>query len=188
MFRLESGSFSHGQDIPEKHTADGAATSPPLQWTGAPTATKSLALAMTDPDAIPTATPAIYAHWLLYNIPPTVTSLVEGAGSDTGLPPGIRQLPNTAVTLGIKEWPGYFPPWPPDASHRYTFTLYALAEDTLPIKENASFIQFMRAVLPLTISSATLVGLYGPARRRMPAALQLKAFSRILLRRLACRI
>ncbi len=188
MFSLQSSSFSHGGEIPEKYTADGEAISPPLNWSDIPKGTKSLALAMTDPDVLAMATPAIYAHWVVCDIPVSVASLNEGAGSGGELPPEAKQLPNSPASLGMKMWPGYSPPWPPDKAHRYTFTVYALSEKKLPVSEDANFMNFMKAVLPITVSSATLVGLYGPAKRKMSAGMQLKTLPRFIWRRLAYKV
>jgi len=189
MFILKSPSFSHGEEIPQKYTADGEVISPPLNWSGIPEGTKSLALAMTDPDALPMATPAIFAHWVVCDIPVSATGISEGASSSGELPPGAKQLPNGGTAFGMdKMWPGYLPPWPPDKAHRYTFTLFALSEEKLPISKDANFMGFMKAVLPITISSATLVGIYGPAKRKMPSGMQLKALPRFIWRRLAYKV
>ena len=188
MFSLRSPGFSHGEEIPKKYTADGEAMSPPLNWIGVPSGANSLALAMTDPDALPMATPAIYAHWIVYDIPVSVKGLSEGAGTGGELPQEAKQLPNTSASLGIKMWPGYFPPWPPDKAHRYTFTLYALCVDKLTFSKSADFMDFMKAILPVTVSSATLVGLYGPAMRKMPKGLMLKSLPHFIWRRLAYKV
>ena len=188
MFELKSSSFSHGGEIPEKYTADGEAISPPLSWSDIPKKTKSLALAMTDPDALSMATPAIFAHWTVYDIPASVTGLSEGGGSGGELPQEAKELTNTSASMGIKMWPGYFPPWPPDKSHRYTFTLYALSEEKLSVGKDANFMDFMKTILPITISSATLVGIYGPSKSKMPTSVQLKAMPHFIWRRLAYKV
>jgi phosphatidylethanolamine-binding protein (PEBP) family uncharacterized protein len=41
---LSSPAFSHGGEIPRKHTCEGRDVSPPLAWSGAPDGTKSFAL------------------------------------------------------------------------------------------------------------------------------------------------
>ena len=63
---------------------------------------------------------------------------------------------------------GYAGPWPPDAPHRYVFTLYALKVDKLDISPEVDYIEFVKAVLPQTIASATLIGYYGPAKKPLP--------------------
>src|ERR1043165_500797 len=49
--QLTSTAFGEGQPIPDKYTCTGKNISPPLQWGGAPSATRSLALIVDDPDA-----------------------------------------------------------------------------------------------------------------------------------------
>jgi phosphatidylethanolamine-binding protein (PEBP) family uncharacterized protein len=63
---------------------------------------------------------------------------------------------------------GYGGPWPPDGAHRYVFTLYALKTAQIELDDSADYVEFVRAVLPSTITTATLVGLYGPARAPLP--------------------
>jgi len=50
-FSLVSPAFKYGERIPKKYTCDDVDVSPPLQWSGTPTGTKSLVLIMEDPDA-----------------------------------------------------------------------------------------------------------------------------------------
>jgi len=64
--------------------------------------------------------------------------------------------------------PGYFGPWPPDTAHRYVFTLYALKVDSLDISPTADYSEFVRKVVPQTIASTTLIGIYGPAKNPLP--------------------
>ena len=76
--QLRSSSFIDGATIPRRFTCDGEDISPPLTWTGAPTATRSFALFCSDPDA-PTGT---WHHWGAYDIPANLTILVEGSAAD----------------------------------------------------------------------------------------------------------
>jgi Raf kinase inhibitor-like YbhB/YbcL family protein len=55
----------------------GGNVSPGLSWSGAPSGTKSLAVSIYDPDA---PTGSGWWHWVVFNIPPNVTSLPKGAG------------------------------------------------------------------------------------------------------------
>ena len=48
--------------------------------------------------------------------------------------------------------------------------LYALKADAVEIAEDADYVEFVRAVLPATITAATLVGVYGPAKAPLPSA------------------
>ena len=60
-----------------------------------------------------------WIHWLLYNIPPSITELSRGI-AEKKLPIGTQQ--------GKNDWKqtGYRGPCPPIGKHRYFFKLYAL--------------------------------------------------------------
>ncbi|MGB8853535.1 MAG: YbhB/YbcL family Raf kinase inhibitor-like protein [Pirellulales bacterium] len=118
--RITSPAFEHGESIPRRYTCEGDDISPPLEWSGVPKGTKSLALIVDDPDAPDPAAPKrVWVHWVLYDIPPDVTGLLEGIGG-TDLPPG--------TLAGLNDWKkvGYGGPCPPIGRHRYFFKLYAL--------------------------------------------------------------
>ena len=115
---LKSSAFQHNGSIPVQHTCDGADTSPPLEWSGAPAGTKSFALIVDDPDAPdPKAPKMTYVHWVMYDIQPSVTSLSAG----------IKEALSDARD-GRNDWKktGYGGPCPPIGRHRYFFKLYAL--------------------------------------------------------------
>jgi Raf kinase inhibitor-like YbhB/YbcL family protein len=76
--RLNSTAFADGSAIPRRFTCDGEDLSPPLNWSDAPTGTRSFTLLCDDPDA-PAGT---WRHWAAYDIPSTLTTLAEGAASD----------------------------------------------------------------------------------------------------------
>ena len=117
---LMSSQFTPNGAIPAAHTCQGADRSPQLHWSGVPATAKSLALIVDDPDAPdPKAPKMTWVHWVLYNLPPTATSLPAGATKAT-LPPGTREANN--------DWgqPGWRGPCPPIGRHRYFFKLYAL--------------------------------------------------------------
>jgi Raf kinase inhibitor-like YbhB/YbcL family protein len=125
MFTLTSSAFASGQQIPKKYTCAGDDRSPPLAWTGAPSATRSFALIIDDPDAPdPEAPRMTWVHWVLYNIPATATMLGEGSSSDA-LPAGAVEGPND---FGRVRYGG---PCPPIGRHRYFHKLYAL-DTSLP--------------------------------------------------------
>jgi Raf kinase inhibitor-like YbhB/YbcL family protein len=121
-FTISSPSFSHLGSIPPIHTrCDGDDISPPLQWSGVPEGTKSLALIVDDPDAPDPAAPKMtWVHWVLYNIPPTASGLSQGVSA---LPGGTKEAKNDWKVMG------YGGPSPPKGTHRYFHKLYAL--DTL---------------------------------------------------------
>ena len=171
LFELWSPAFDEGARIPARY-AEHNRVSPPILWEHPPKGTKSFALAITDPD-IPAHFnfPRAFAHWLAHDIPAGTRKLVEGAGAKGLLPPGMKELNSDFVTFGIPGFgKGYGGPWPPDAAHRYVFTLYALKCETLQLAETANYVDFVTAVLPVTIKTASLTGLYGPASQPLPGA------------------
>ena len=129
--------------------------SPPLTWSGAPQATKSFALTVYDPDA---PTGSGWWHWVLYNIPASVTELAQGAGNPGGtVPAGAAQGRTDFGTAG------YGGPCPPAGSkpHRYIFTVYALktAKLDVPADASAAMVGFM--IRANKLGSASLTALYG---------------------------
>ena len=100
--------------------------SPELSWENVPTGTKSFAVTMYDKDA---PTGSGLWHWVVFNIPATVTELKQGAGdvSKNLLPSGAIQ---SATDFGV---PGYGGPCPPqgDKPHQYIITVYALKTENL---------------------------------------------------------
>ena len=119
---LTSSAFTEGTPIPKKYTGEGSDVSPPLTWTGLPTATKELALVCDDPDA-PGGEP--WVHWVIYKIP------VHAVGLPEGVEKKAQPAEPAGALQGRNSWPsdnlGYRGPKPPPGTpHRYFFSLYAL--------------------------------------------------------------
>jgi Raf kinase inhibitor-like YbhB/YbcL family protein len=106
--------------------------SPRLEWKNAPSATKSFAVTVYDPDA---PTGSGWWHWLIFNIPANVHSLKAGAGDPAAklAPPGSVQ---SRTDYGK---PGYGGACPPkgDKAHRYVFTVYALGVERLDLNADS---------------------------------------------------
>ncbi len=88
---LRSTAFEPGGRIPKKHSSEGENLSPPLSWTRVPEGTRSFAVICHDPDA-PVVADGLYGfvHWVLYNIPASVTSLREGTLDHTNGQSGFK--------------------------------------------------------------------------------------------------
>jgi len=143
--QITSSAFKDGETIPAKYTCDGANVSPSLAWSSVPGGTRSLAVIADDPDA-PVGT---WVHWVLYDLPAGLTSLVEGV-QGVGL-------------QGINDFRkiGYGGPCPPRGTpHRYFFKLYAL--DALAnLKPGASKADLEKAMQGHILAQGQLMGRYG---------------------------
>lgn len=161
-FELGSPDFKPNGMLDQRHVYNGYGCtgenlSPALSWKDAPPGTKSFALLVHDPDA-PTGG-AGWWHWLVVDIPASVTALPRGAGKADGsaLPAGAMQ-PKT--DFGTPGWGGPCPPVS-DKPHRYRFTLHALKVDTLalPPDANPSLVGYL--VHGASLGQARLTGYYG---------------------------
>ena len=170
-FLLTAPDIAQGSIIPDRFTEKNI-LSPALEWENVPKDTQSFALSITDPD-LPEEFdfPRSFAHWLVYNIPADARNLAEGASMSAMMPSGAQELNSDFVTFGIPGFGrGYGGPWPPDAAHRYVFTLYALKSRTLDLGGDADLSAFAKAVLPVTIDHTSFTATYGPAKTPLPAA------------------
>jgi Raf kinase inhibitor-like YbhB/YbcL family protein len=116
---LSSPSFKDGDPIPVQHACTrlaGQNSSPALNWSDVPAETKSLAIVAYDRD-VPGKR---FYHWIIGNIPPTISGLQAGIPAVSPYERGIIQGINSAGKLG------YFGPCPPASEqHHYAFDLFA---------------------------------------------------------------
>lgn len=134
----------------------GENVSPALSWSGAPAGTKSFAVTVYDPDA---PTGSGWWHWVIFNIPASVTELPKGAGD-----PSSGMAPDGSVQSRTDfGQPGYGGPCPPqgDKPHRYVFTVYALKTDHLDIDPSASGAMVGFNLHGAMIDKATMTATYG---------------------------
>ena len=150
--------------IAKEYTCYGDNLSPPLEWSGAPEGTLSFALIGDDIDHH-TGT---WAHWVLYNIPPTVTELTEGITTSTAeLPDGTVQGLNDYKNVGyqgpcplptnISFWPWVGKEKASDGPHKYVFTLYAL-DTKVSLPSGANREQLMSEVEGHILAQTDTVG------------------------------
>ncbi|MDI1267830.1 MAG: YbhB/YbcL family Raf kinase inhibitor-like protein [Polaromonas sp.] len=153
--KLSSSAFAPHDEIPRRHTYEGEDSAPPLHWDGVPTAARSLALIVDDPDAPDPAAPQqTWVHWVLIDLPPDSTDLPAGgqplpAGARAGLNDGHRA--------------DYGGPCPPVGRHRYFFKLYAL-DTSLPTLHQPTKAAVERAMHGHVLASAELMGTYQKTR------------------------
>ncbi len=147
---LTSPAFKEGESIPSRHTCDGEDASPALKWSGVPGDAKSLALICDDPDA-PAGT---WVHWVLYDLPPSVTELPEALPASEVTPQGAKQGTNDFRRVG---YGGPCPP--PGKPHRYFFKLYAL-DAVLNLKPRATKQELESAIKGHVLAEGQLMGTY----------------------------
>jgi hypothetical protein len=148
--QLTSAAFDQHGAIPAKHTGEGANVSPALSWDKVPDGTRSFAVICHDPDA-PLVSPRGtygFVHWVLYNIPGSVTSLAEGTKEHTA---GKNDFGRA----------GYGGPMPPNGhgKHHYYFWVFALKDDT-KLEDGLTLWDLMAKIEPNAIGMNRLIGTY----------------------------
>jgi Raf kinase inhibitor-like YbhB/YbcL family protein len=205
--KLWSDSWANGDRIAPKYAAGrlddvgGVAFSdnvnPHLAWSELPAATKSLVLICHDFDVpskgddvnksdreIPSDLPRVdFFHWLLVDLPPTLTQIAEGEFS-RGFTPRGKPGPDAAhgARQGLNDYTGWFagdaerggnyfgydgpfPPFNDSLVHHYVFTLYALDTARLPLEGHFTGAQVRAALAGHVLDAATYSGTYTLNRR-----------------------
>lgn len=140
--QLTSPHWQPNQTIPTQFTCDGADISPALTWSDIPAETQSFVLVVRDPDAPRQE----FIHWIVKDIPPDVTSVVD----DT-VPAGGVEVIND---FGKTSWGG---PCPPNGSHRYYFEIYAL---DVPTISGNTLLEIDTAMFDHIVGKAELMGVF----------------------------
>ncbi len=160
-FELRSDDVAGGQMMTDNQVYNafgmtGKNISPALSWSGFPAETKGFAVTCFDPDA---PTGSGFWHWVLVDIPASVTSLPAGAGhaSGSGLPAGAMHLRND---YGSKDFGGAAPP-AGDPPHRYVFAVHALDVPSLELEPDTTPAVAGFNLRFRTIARAVLIPVYG---------------------------
>jgi hypothetical protein len=199
--KLTISSFPDGERIPEEyalcipdpdgHVTMGRNRSPHLQWTSVPEGTKSFAVIAVDVDAPSVGEDANvegrsiaknlarvdFYHWVLVDIPPTMTELATGIDSD-GVTPKGKDTGNTDHGhRGYNDYTSWFkgqsdmegvyggydgpcPPWNDEREHRYVFRLYALDLPSLGVTGDFGGQEALDAMEGHILSTAEWTGRY----------------------------
>jgi Raf kinase inhibitor-like YbhB/YbcL family protein len=141
--KVSADAFSDGGVIPQDYTCTGAGKRPVVSWTGVPSAARSTALAVTDPDA-PSGE---YLHWLVTDLPGTSSGRIDPGPVASPA----KEEKNGAGSVGWKA------PCPPKGTgiHHYHFTLFALSDAT-PAGDAKSILAALRQQ---AIARGELVGI-----------------------------
>ncbi|WP_306204912.1 YbhB/YbcL family Raf kinase inhibitor-like protein [Actinoplanes sp. RD1] len=130
-FTVTSTDVTDGQQLDELyvHTSVGGKNlSPQLAWSGFPAETRGFVVTCFDPDA---PTGSGFWHWVVVNLPASVTELPRGADP---LPDGAFSIRSD---YGDSGYGGAAPP-PGDRPHRYVFAVHAIDVDRLEVGEGAT--------------------------------------------------
>ena len=141
--KITSSAFQAGGTIPSKFTCDGADVNPALRFEGAPAEAKSLVLIVDDPDA----PSGLFTHWLIWNIDPKATEIVESSA------------PKSVQGKNDFGKSGYGGPCPPSGMHRYYFKIFALDSD-LDLAAGSKRVQLDAAMRGHVIAQGEMVGHY----------------------------
>ena len=158
---VRSESFNEGEMLGVDHVLSeafgfgctGKNLSPHLSWSDVPEGTESFAVTCFDPDA---PTGSGFWHWVVANIPPSVTELPLGAGD-----PEAGKMPDGALEVRTDFGkPGYGGPCPPEGVniHRYIFTVHAVGMKSLPVTADTSAAVVGFYLNFNTIEKASLIG------------------------------
>lgn len=208
--KIWSEAWSNGEAIPQRFaagrlSADGSVAfsdnlSPPLAWSDLPGGTRSLVLVCHDFDVpssradvnrpdreVPVDLPRVdFFHWLLVDLPPTLSGFNEGQWS-RGFTPRGKPGPAADGTArhGLNDYTswfaddaahagryfgydGPFPPFNDSLVHHYLFALYALDVARLGVQDDFTGAQVREALAGHVLGAATLSGTYTLNRRLRP--------------------
>jgi len=149
---VTSSAFAAGNAIPVGYSCKSPnVESPPLAWKGIPSDAKTLLLIVKDPDA-PHGT---FIHWVVYNLPASLSGLDANVPTTEKLANGGLQGANGLGQIGYK---GPCPP-PGSAPHHYHFELSAL-DTALDLRPGATAAEVEAAARGHVKAAGDLVGTF----------------------------
>ena len=177
---------------PKDHIRLSDNLNPELSWTGAPAGTRSFVLICSDPDVptrpddvnkegreVPLRLPRTqFHHWVMVDIPVSVTQIEEGSCARGVVARGKRSPPGPeGARQGINDYTGWFagdpdmggdyygydgpcPPWNDSVPHHYCFEIFATDLLQCPVEGAFTAAQVLAAIEGHVLASATLTGRY----------------------------
>jgi len=200
--QLWSNSFADGHQIPgafafcvidpAHHVKLSSNHNPHFAWRDAPAKTASFVVVCRDGDVpskpddvnqegreVPSTLPRVdFYHWLLVDIPSSLTSIAAGSFSDTVTPRGKSgPLAPHGTRQGINDYTAWFagdndmrgdyfgydgpcPPWNDEILHHYVFTLYALDVAKCGVSGTFKGADVLAAIRGHVLGQAALTGIY----------------------------
>jgi Raf kinase inhibitor-like YbhB/YbcL family protein len=186
------GEFAFAVPHPTEHIALSANRNPHLAWSDAPVGTQSFVLICHDRDVpssgesvnqegkeVPASLPRVdFFHWLLLDIPATVSEIAAGEHSK-GVTPRGKSGPDIAHGMrhGINDYTNWFagddqmkgdyfgydgpcPPWNDTLVHHYTFTVYAVNVPKLQVEGPLTGANVRAALAGHVLAEANITGVY----------------------------
>lgn len=186
------GECAFGVQHPQDHVALSDNRNPHLAWSEVPEGAKSLVLMCVDIDVptigddvnqegrtVPADLPRTeFCHWVMTDIPTTVTGIAEGACSD-GVTGGGKTDPNgpDRSRQGINDYTNWFagdpdmggdyygydgpcPPWNDERIHNYQFILYALDVEGCGLEGRFTMADVQNAMSGHVLAEASISGQY----------------------------
>jgi Raf kinase inhibitor-like YbhB/YbcL family protein len=149
-FVLSSPDSKLAAKVPEEYTAN-------VFGCSAPAGTKSYVVTLFDPDEH--GDPSGWWHWIVYNLPASVTSLPKGAGAEHSsvFPAGTQQ---GRTDLGNDAYHGPCPD-KGDPPHRYTFTVYTLNIEKVDVPPDSSGAMVVSTAREHVVGTAVFIAHYG---------------------------
>jgi Raf kinase inhibitor-like YbhB/YbcL family protein len=198
--KLASDALDEGQRVrvenamggadPDTHAYFAENINPDLIWSEVPPGTRSFALICVDPDApsdrtntnredrtVPFALHRVpFYHWVLVDIPASVTHIESGSHSNSVTPRG--KSPEAPLGRhGLNDYTnwfagdpdlegqyygydGPFPPWNDELVHRYRYTVFALDFERCPVIGAFTGSDVLAAIEGHVLAEATITATY----------------------------
>lgn len=183
--------FSFGVYNEQDHMNFGPNKNPEVTWQGVPEGTKSFVIMMFDPDVPSVADDANqegktvskdiprvdFFHWLLIDVPATISRIPEGVDSDGVIPKGKQPGPGPIGIRGVNNftqflagnpdmagtyggYDGPCPPWNDEIIHHYHYEVHALDVDSLGLKGEFDGAAVRDAMAGHVLASGRVTGTY----------------------------
>jgi len=186
------GALAFAVPDPAQHVALSSNRNPHLKWSDAPKGTQSFVVICHDYDVptkpddvnkegrvVPKSLPrADFFHWLLVDVPASMTEIREGEYSN-GVTPRGKKGPEAAhgARQGINDYSAWFagdkdmggdyfgydgpcPPWNDEILHHYVFTVYALDVPRLGVSGSFTGKDVLKAMEGHILDRAAITGIY----------------------------
>ena len=184
--------YAFGKPDDASHVTLSDNVNPHLAWTGAPEGARSFVVLCADHDVpsspddvnqegreVPADLPRVsFYHWVLVDLPASVTEIAEGAYSNGVTPRGkAGPLSLDGTRQGVNDYTQWFagdhdmsgdyfgydgpcPPWNDSIRHNYVFTVYALDLAELPLQGKFTGGEVLAAIQGHVLAEASLTGWY----------------------------